>query len=34
MTLREANQHVEQLWLNGKISFNAFDWWLRTMNGI
>ena len=29
-----ANRRVEALWREGKISWEAFDWWLRTMCGV
>lgn len=30
---RRENARIEQLWRDGKITFAAFDWWLRTMSG-
>jgi hypothetical protein len=31
---RAHNARVEALYLAGKITFRAFDWWLRTMCGV
>ena len=31
---RRMNRRIERLWRRGKITFAAFDWWLRTMSGV
>jgi hypothetical protein len=28
------NHQIEQLWRDGKITFAAFDWWLRWVCGV
>jgi hypothetical protein len=29
-----ANRRIYRMWRSGRISFVAFDWWLRTMSGV
>jgi hypothetical protein len=30
----EHNRRAEQMWREGKITFSAFDWWLRWICGV
>ncbi len=30
----EHNRRIEQLWRAGRISSDAFDWWLRWICGV
>jgi hypothetical protein len=32
--LTAENRRIEALWRDGKITWAAFDWWLRTMCGV
>jgi hypothetical protein len=29
-----ANRRIEAMWRRAKISYEAFDWWLRWMSGV
>lgn len=31
---KRHNRRIERLWRRGKITWQAFDWWLRTMSGV
>jgi hypothetical protein len=32
--MTEHNRRIEALWRSGAITWEAFDWWLRTMSGV
>ncbi len=29
-----ANRRIYRMWRSGRITFTAFDWWLRSMSGV
>jgi len=31
---RRHNRRIERLWRRGKITWEAFDWWLRHICGV